>query len=64
MTVICGSYYLFTFTRWIFDEERRIELGWSLVFLVGINVILNLGLASFIGIKQFYLKIKHKYLKQ
>ena len=40
--VLLASYHLFCFTEWIYDFERRWEIGWSLVMLIGLNVTINL----------------------
>ena len=63
LTVLFGSYYLFLFTNWIADEERRYELGWNLIGLIGLNICFNCGLAGFIGFKSLLRKLKLKYLK-
>ena len=49
-TVLVASYHLYMFTSWIYDEERRVELGWSLIILIILNVIFNLSLAGFVAI--------------
>ena len=64
LTVLFGSYHLFFFTNWIADEERRYELGWSLIGLIGLNVCFNFGLAGFMGLKSVLRKLKLEYLKK
>ena len=49
------------FTHYISDEERRYELGWSLIGLIVINVIFNFTIAFYVGIRVFYIKAKSKY---
>ena len=40
-TVLIAAYHLFGFTEWIFDMERRMELGWSLIAIIILNVCFN-----------------------
>ena len=63
-TVLAGSYHLYMFTHYISDEERRYELGWSLIGLIALNVLFNFTVAFYHGIKVFYKKMKIKYYKQ
>ena len=37
-TVLVASYHLFVFTEWVFDMNRRIDLGWSLIAVILLNV--------------------------
>mmetsp|Transcript_5324 Transcript_5324/g.7133 ORF Transcript_5324/g.7133 Transcript_5324/m.7133 type:complete len:94 (-) Transcript_5324:1150-1431(-) len=62
-TVLASSYHLFMFTNWISDEERRYELGWSFIALICVNVIINFGLAGFVGAQAFCRRLKLRYLK-
>ena len=59
--VLFGSYHLFMFTKMVFKEELRLEIGWSLIYFIAVNTIFNIILVSFNGVKQLCLKIKLKY---
>ena len=41
ITVLLSSYHLFCFTEWVYDVDRRLEIGWSLVGFIVFNVIVN-----------------------
>ena len=60
-TVLTGSYHLYLFTHYISDEERRYELGWSLIGLIVTNVAFNFSIAFYVGIRVFYYKMRVKY---
>ena len=59
--VLVGSYHLFMFTKMVFKEELRLEIGWSLIYFIAFNTIFNISLVCFNGVKQFCLKLKLKY---
>lgn len=63
-TVLVGSYHLFGFTEWIYDYERRLELGWSLIAVIVLNVCFNFTVLTVIIIKENMKKARVKYLKQ
>ena len=52
---------MYLFTHYISDEERRYELGWSLIGLIVVNVIFNFTIALYVGIRVVYIKAKGKY---
>ena len=60
-TVIVASYHLFCFTEWIFDMERRFELGWSLIAVIVLNVFFNIALLAFVVLKSAYIKLRKSY---
>ena len=45
-TVLIAAYHLFGFTEWIFDMERRIELGWTLIGTIVLNVVFNFAILT------------------
>ena len=53
-TVIIASYHLFCFTEWVYDEDRRIEIGWSLLCVIGLNVAFNSVLLMVCAVKGCY----------
>ena len=63
-TVLVGSYHLFGFTEWIYDFERRLELGWSLIAVIVLNVCFNFTVLTVMIIKDCMRKARVKYLKQ
>lgn len=62
--VILGGYHLLCFTEWIHDINRRFELGWSLVGVIGINVFFNFTVMLTMVIKKAFRKIKLWKLKR
>ena len=63
-TVLVASYHLFAFTEWIYDYERRFEVGWSLVAVIVLNVCFNFVILTIFVIKDCLRKSKLKYLKK
>lgn len=61
VTVLISAYHLFCFTEWIYDFERRFELGWSLIFTILLNVLVNLTILCFYVCNSLYLKLRRKY---
>ena len=61
-TVIIASYHLFCFTEWVYDEDRRIEIGWSLLCVIGLNVTFNSVLLMVCAVKGCYQKIKKRMI--
>lgn len=62
-TVLVAAYHLFAFTEWVYDAERRFELGWSLIAVIVINVCFNFIVLACIILKTCLRKTKLKYLK-
>lgn len=58
-----AAYHLLAFTEWIYDVERRFELGWSLIAVIVINVCFNFIVLAYIILKTCLRKTKLKYLK-
>ena len=56
--VLLGAYHLFTFTEWVYDLERRFELGWSLIGTIVINILFNTLIVIFLLLAALYGKIK------
>lgn len=42
ITVLLAAYPLLVFTEWVFDVDSRNKAGWSIVFLILINILFNL----------------------
>lgn len=61
ITVIVASYHLFCFTEWIYDFERRFELGWSLICTIVLNVFVNVSILVFYLLKSAYVKLRTNY---
>lgn len=59
-TVIVASYHLFCFTEWIYDNDRRIECGWSLLVVIALNILFNVCLILVFAVKSLYLRIKKR----
>lgn len=41
--VLLASYPLFVFTPWVYDDERRIDVGWFLVACLLLNILFNIA---------------------
>ena len=59
-SVIIACYHLFCFTEWIYDYDRRIECGWSMLVVIALNVCFNVILLCITVVKSFYKSIKRK----
>lgn len=60
-TVIVAAYHLFAFTEWVYDMERRMELGWTLIGTIVLNVAFNFAILGYYVISSCINKLKHKY---
>ncbi len=63
-TVVIASYHLLCFTEWIYDIDRRLECGWSLLILIALNVLFNITLILTFVIKTFYRNLRLRLLKR
>lgn len=64
VTVLVASYHLFCFTEFIWDQERRYELGWSLVGTIVLNVIFNFAILGWFICKTCCASLKTRYKKK
>ena len=48
ITVLLASYHLFCFTEWVYDLNARFLIGWSLLAVIAINVVTNIGIMLFV----------------
>ena len=56
-TVLNAAYHLFIFTEWVYDADRRLEFGWSLIAVIVLNVVFNFGVLTVYVIKNCILRI-------
>ena len=56
--VLLASYHLFCFTEWIFDLNARVQLGWSLLIIMVINLSTNILILVYAVASQVKNKIK------
>ena len=42
LTIFVAVYPLLAFTEWVWDLDTRMDIGWSLVGLIGLNIISNI----------------------
>ena len=59
--VLIASYHLFTFTEWVYDLETRFTIGWSLLTVVVLNVVSNIGIITYVVFKESTFKVKRAY---
>ena len=45
-TVVVAAYHLLTFTDWLSDYTLRSLLGWSLLSVININILFNVGILA------------------
>lgn len=64
ITVLISSYHLFCFTEWIYDFERRFELGWSLIGVILFNVLVNVTILVFYVCNSIYKKLHRMKLER
>ena len=62
-TVLIAAYHLLGFTEWVFDMERRMELGWSLIAMIVLNVCFNFTILTNYMVRRCIQSIRKK-LKQ
>jgi len=55
--IIILNYHLICLTDFVLDGTRRSEIGWSMIGLVSLVLLVNLGIHSVFSIKQ----IKRRY---
>ena len=61
ITVLLSSYHLFCFTEWVYDMNRRLEIGWSLVGFIIFNILINLAIFLATIFKNFKKSVKRRY---
>ena len=60
ITVMIAAFTLFTFTEWVSPEDR-VDMGWSLIAVIGLNVLINMGTLAFVVLHMLYIKARRKY---
>lgn len=50
--VLLAAYPLYVFTPWVWDEKRRIEVGWLIVCAILFNIVFNITLVLYQAITQ------------
>ena len=55
-----AAFTLFTFTEWVSPEDR-VDMGWSLIAVIGLNVLINMGTLAFVVLHMLYIKLRRKY---
>ena len=64
VTILLACYPLLTFTEWVSDMDRRIEMGWFLLALIGLSLMTYITLLTFVGISNTYCKLRRRYLEK
>ena len=64
VTILLACYPLLTFTEWVSDMDRRIEMGWFLLALIGLSLMTYITLSTFVGISNSYKKLRRRYLEK
>lgn len=59
-TVFFASYHLFCFTEYMEDVEREEDVGWSIIFLITINIGLNMSIFVYVVFNLTKLRCKRK----
>lgn len=44
MLVVIATYPLFSFTEWVYDMHRRLEVGWVMLGCILFNIVFNIAL--------------------
>ena len=47
------------YTEFIFDADRRFELGWTLIGVIAVNVVFNFLVMLYLVIRRAIFKVKH-----
>lgn len=63
-TVLVAAYHLFIFTEWVTDQNRRLEFGWSLIAVVGLNVAFNFAVLANFAIRSCIDRVKTRYKRK
>ena len=63
-TVTVASYHLICFTEWVYDRDRRLEIGWSLIAVIALNVGFNIVLLLTFVVKSCKNEIKKRFLSK
>ena len=63
-TVLVAAYHLFIFTEWVTDQNRRLEFGWSLIAVIGLNVAFNFAVLANFAIRSCIDRVKTKYKRK
>ena len=64
LTVFTASYPLLTFTEWVWDLDKRLNMGWFMVFCIGINILVNILAVVVIFIHDLCRKIRLNCLRR
>ena len=64
VTILLSCYALFTFTEWVPDMDRRIEMGWFLLALIGMSLLTYITIMTVVGISNTYKKLRRRYLEK
>lgn len=62
--VLLASYPLFVFTPWVYDDQRRSEVGWFLVACLLLNIVFNIACLLYQLCKMIKRKCRLYNLKQ
>lgn len=56
-----AAYPLLTFTEWVPDPDRRLEMGWLLLGFICLVLIFNICFIAIVGGKDLCFKLKKSY---
>lgn len=59
-----AAYHLVLFTDFVKSLERRFDIGWILLGLLGLNTVVNLSVLIAVAGVNLYRKLKLRYLKK
>jgi len=60
ISVIIAGFHLFIFTEWV-ERDGRIIMGWSLIAVIGLNVIMNMVMLAYVVFHMMCIKARRKY---
>ena len=64
LTIFVAVYPLLAFTEWVWDLDTRMDIGWSLVGLIGLNIISNILVVLTIFIHTCYRGIRLRCVRK
>ena len=61
VTILLACYPLFTFTEWVSNMDRRMEMGWFLLAVIISSLLTYIIIMTVLGIKNTYTNLRRRY---
>lgn len=61
MTVLAASYLLYLYNENVWEAETRYEIGWIHIYILMLNLFLNVAIMIIEGARPCQLKCKRRY---